>query len=162
MAPDRDAGVAHVGEVGQSGPARLVKLPEDDLLLVAMDGSPRSDPTLQGAADAGAEFGVASDHLLEDGDRSKAGRGLQHRHDLRLEDGSQRVRATPLPNPLPPRGQAGMLLEAIGAGRAERRLRGRNLRRVGLTELHVEPHLVIGHVAAGQAVIPLWREEPCA
>ena len=49
-------------------------LPEDDLLLFAMDGAPDADAPLQGAANAAAQFGMAPDHLLEDGDRPKARR----------------------------------------------------------------------------------------
>ena len=92
---DRDADVAHVGEVRQSGPAGLVDLPEDDLLLFPMDGAPCADSPLQGPPDPSPEFGIASEHLFEDGDGSKAGSGLQHRHDLRLEDIGQRVRPPP-------------------------------------------------------------------
>ena len=70
-------------------------LPKDDFLLFPMDGAPCADPPLQGPPDP-AEFGMASEHLLENGDGSKAGSSLQHRHDLRLEEIGQRVgRAVP-------------------------------------------------------------------
>ena len=114
---DRDADVAHVGEVRQADPAGFVDLAKDDLLLFPMDGAPGADPPLQGAPDPGPEFGMASEHLLEDGDGSKAGSGLQHRHDLRLEDIGQRVRPPPSAHLLLLRGQSGILLEAIGGGR---------------------------------------------
>jgi hypothetical protein len=93
----RDADVAHVGEVRQSGPAGLVDLPKDDFLLFPIDGAPGADPPLQGPPDPRPEFGMASEHLLENGDGSKAGSGLQHRHDLRLEEIAQRVRPPPSP-----------------------------------------------------------------
>src|SRR5215204_7629358 len=48
----------------------------------------------------------------------------------------------------------------MAGGRAERRLRGRHGHGVGLTVLHEEPHLVIGHVAARQAGGPLERDDP--
>ena len=45
------------------------------------------------------------------------------------------------------------LLDVIGRGRADRRLRRRDGRRMGLPELHEKPHLVIGYMAAGHKVI---------
>ena len=51
-----------------------------------------------------------------------------------------------------------ILFDAIRRGCAERRLRRRNRRRVCLSELHVEPHLVIGDMAAGQWADPFNEE----
>src|SRR4051812_43360637 len=68
-AGDRDAEIGHVGEVRQPDPAGLMGLPEDDLLLLAMDGAPRSDATLNRAPDARAELRMTPDDLLEDRDR---------------------------------------------------------------------------------------------
>ena len=137
-------------------------LAEDDLLLRAMDGAPRADAPLQRPANAAAQFGMAPEHLLEDGDRPKAGGGLQHRHDLGVEDIGQRIGPAPSARRLLLRGQPRILLDAIGRGGADRRLRRRDGRRIGLTELHVEPHLVIGYMAAGHKVIPPRSEKPPA
>ena len=71
-AGDADAEIGHVGEVRQSHPAGLVDLPEDDLLLWAMDGAPGANPALHRAPDARSEIGMAPLHLLEDADRPKA------------------------------------------------------------------------------------------
>jgi hypothetical protein len=66
---DGDAKRARVGEVGQSDPAGLVRLPEDDLPLFPMDRPPGPDPALQSATHAGSEIAVAPKDLLEDCDR---------------------------------------------------------------------------------------------
>ena len=55
------------------------------------------------------------------------------------------------------RGWPVILLEAIGCGCADRRLRGRDRRAVCLAECHVEPHLLIGDVTAGQWADPFTR-----
>lgn len=68
-----------------------MRLPKDDVLLLAMHRPPGADPALQGAADAAAEIGVAPDDLLQDCDRAKAGGGHEHRHDLGLEHRGKRV-----------------------------------------------------------------------
>ncbi len=51
-----------------------------------------------------------------------------------------------------------ILLEAISRGRADRRLRRRNRRRIRLSERHVEPHLMIGDMATGQWLDPFDEE----
>ena len=91
LAGDGDAGPAHVGEVRQAEAAGLVALPEDHLLLLAMDRPPCPDAPLQRAPDAAAERGMAPQHLLEDGDGTNAGRRLQERHDLAIENVGERI-----------------------------------------------------------------------
>ena len=49
-------------------------------------------------------------------------------------------------------------LEAVGGRRADRRLSRGNRRAVCLSERHVEPHLVIGDMAAGQWADPFTRD----
>jgi hypothetical protein len=150
-AGDGDPKLAHIGEVGQADLVHFVGLAEDDLLLLAVDRPPGADPALQGTTDAGAEFRMASEHLLEDRHGPHAGGGLQHRHDLCLKHGGQGVRPAAVAGSLLPRWKAGILLDPIGGRRAERRLGSSRRRGIGLTVLHVEPHLVIGDVSAWQA-----------
>jgi hypothetical protein len=51
-------------------------LAEDDVLLDAVEGPPNANAPLQGAADAGAERGMAAADLLENGHRPQARRAL--------------------------------------------------------------------------------------
>jgi hypothetical protein len=88
---DRDSGAGHVGEIRQSHASGDVDLPEDDLLLFAMDGAPGADTPLNRAANASAKFGMTPDNLIEDGDRSNAGSRFQHRHDLGVENIGERI-----------------------------------------------------------------------
>jgi hypothetical protein len=153
-----DTQLTHVGEVGKAGLAGFVGLAEDDLLLLAMNGPPGADPALQGAADSSPDFRVATQHLLEDRDRPHVGRRLQHRHHFRLKYAGQGIRPATAADSLLLRWKAGILLDAIGGRRAERRLGGGHGRGIGLTVLHIEPHLVIGNVSAGQASDSSWRK----
>ena len=153
-AGDRDAEIGHVGEVGQPGAAGLVRLAEDDVLLLAVHGAPGADPALQGAADAGAEIGMATDDLLEDRDRAQAGRGHEHRHDLGLEHRGERVGPPAAARAWRIEGRRGSPGDPMSGRPAHRRLGGGGRHGVGLTELHEEPHLVIGHMAAGHGSPP--------
>jgi len=67
LAGDGDAKIAHVGEVGQSHPARRMLLTEDHLLIRAVQPPPRSDAPLQRPPDPGAEFRMPADQFLENG-----------------------------------------------------------------------------------------------
>src|ERR1700750_180547 len=62
---DADAVIAHVGEIGKPHPARRVLLPEDDVLLGPVHRPPGPDARLQGAADTGADLGMAAPDLVE-------------------------------------------------------------------------------------------------
>jgi hypothetical protein len=86
---------------------------------------------------------MAADHLLENGDRAQAGGCLQHRHNFSVENISERIGPS-APSRSLLRRQLRILLDAIGRSNTDGRLRRRDGRGVGLTELHVEPHLVIG------------------
>ena len=102
---DGDAELAHIGEVGQSDPAGLMCLAEDNLLLVPVDRAPGLNPPLQSATNPGSEIGMAPEHLLEDRDGSQAGRHLQHRYDLSGKNVGKGVRTTASAHPLLLRGQ---------------------------------------------------------
>lgn len=155
---DGDAGGLHVGEVRQADPPRLMGLAEDDLLLRAVQRPPGPDAALQGAPDAGIELGVTPDHLLEQGNGTKAGGCLKQGHDLGLEDLGQGIWSPPPPRSLLQGRQAWILLDAVGGCGTEAGLGGRGTARGCLAELHVEPHLAIGHMAAGHGRTLLGEE----
>jgi hypothetical protein len=77
-AGDRNAGIAHVGEIRKAHPAGLVHLPENDLTLRTMNGAPPWDAPLQRAANAVALLGMPPDHLLKNGDGAQTRGSLQH------------------------------------------------------------------------------------
>jgi hypothetical protein len=131
-----------------------MNLTEDHLLVRTMQRSPGTDAPLQGAPDTRGQSWVAPLHLFEDSNRPQLRCGLQHGHDLGLEEIGQRVRAAAATDLLVIGRQHVIVLEAIRGGRADRCLRGRHGWRFCQSELHVEPHLVIGDMAAGQRADP--------
>src|SRR5579862_847873 len=64
-AGDADAAIAHLGKIGQAEPARRMLLPKNDLLLGTVKRPPSADAPLQGAANAGANLGMAAADLVE-------------------------------------------------------------------------------------------------
>ncbi len=69
---DADAVIAHVGEIGKPQPTRRVLLPEDDVLLGPVQRPPGTDAPLQRAANTGADLGMATPDLVENGHRPQA------------------------------------------------------------------------------------------
>lgn len=61
--------VAHFSNVRQPHPARLMKLPEDHILLSAVKRPPATDPPLKRTANARIKIGVAPLHLFKDRNR---------------------------------------------------------------------------------------------
>src|SRR5260370_32688172 len=57
---DADAATAHVGEIGQTQPTRRVLLPENDLLLGAVEPPPGTAAPPPPAPDAGAPLRMAA------------------------------------------------------------------------------------------------------
>ena len=155
-----DAEPARVGEVRQPEPPRLVALAEDDLPLGAMQRPPGADAPLERAAHTRPEIGVATHELLEDRHRPQPRHGLEHRHDLVVEHALERVGAPPAARDALGRGRARILRDPVARGRAEPRLRGGHGDRVGRTMRHEEPHLVIGHVAAGHGALLTMEKAP--
>lgn len=152
-AGDADAVLARVGKIGQAKPARWMLLPEDDVLLGAVERPPGADATFQRTANAGTDLGMTPPELIEDGDRTQAGDALEQRDYLTVPDRGQRVRPPPVPRRLPLRRQSWVLLDAIGAGGAEPGFGRGDNRRLGLAQTHVQPHLLVGDVAAGQGQV---------
>ena len=161
-AGDADAVIAHVGKIGQPEPARRMLLPEDDVLLGAVQRPPGADAPLQRAPDAGADLGMAPPDLVENGDRPQARGALQQRHHLAIPNSDKRVLPPTIARRFLLRRKSAVLLDAIGTGGAEPGLRRGDDRRLGLTETHVQPHLAIGDVATGQGAVPHRREEPAS
>jgi hypothetical protein len=126
-----------------------VGLAEDHLPLGPVQRAPLADAALERPPDPRAEFRVPAEQLLEDGDRPEARVRLQHRHDLSVEHGRQRIGPPPLARRALLRGQARVMRDTIAGGGAEPGAGGGDGDRVGCSVLHEEPHLVIGHVAAG-------------
>ncbi len=60
------------------------------------------------------------------------------------------------------RRQPWILFDTIGGGGAEPGFGRRNGRRLDLAQTHIQPHLPIGDVAAGQAAVPNRGEEPAS
>jgi len=129
-------------------------LAEDHLLLGTVQRAPRPNAPFHCPPHAAGKLGVPTLHLFEDRHAAKTGCRLQHRHDVAVEDVGQRIRTAPAPDLLPGRRRPVVMFEAICGGGTDRCLRRRNRRRLCLTELHVEPHLVIGDMAAGQWTDP--------
>jgi hypothetical protein len=148
-AGDRHAGAGHVGEVGQTHPARLVGLAEDHLPLRAVQRAPLADAPLQRPPDPEAQLGMPPHQLLEDGDGSQTGTRLQHWDDLGIEDGGQGIGPPPLAKRALIRRRPRVLRDAVAGGGAESGAGGGDGDRGVRAMLHEEPHLVIGHVAAG-------------
>src|ERR1700737_2330511 len=158
---DADAVIAHVGEIGKPQPTRRMLLPEDDVLLGAVQRPPGADAPLQRAADTGADLGMAAPDLVENGDRPQPRNALEQRHHLAVPNRGQRILPPPARRSLLRR-ELEVLLKAIGSGSAEPGLCRGNRRRVVLAKTHVQPHLAVGDVAAGQAAVPHRREEPAS
>ena len=83
-----------------------------------------------------------------------AGRRLQDRHDLGVPNVGQRIGPPPAARRLLLRRQARIILDPVAGRRAEAGLGGGNGGVVGLSVTHVQPHLVVGDVEAGQVLIP--------
>ena len=155
---ERDAQLARVGEVGQCHAAGLVLLAEDHVLLGTMQRAPRIDATLQRAADVRVQPGMPTAQLVEHADHPDAGSYLQDRDDLGVPVGLQRIGSAPLAWRLPLRRQSRIVLDPISGRGGEPRLGRSGLGRECLSGTHVQPHLVVVDVEAGQVVILLVAE----
>jgi hypothetical protein len=159
---DADAVIAHVGEIGKPHPARRVLLPEDDVLLGPVQCPPGTDAPLQGAANTDADLGMATPDLVENGHRPQAWGALQQRHYLAVPNLRQRIAPSAAARRSLLRRQPRILFDTIGGGGAEPGFGRGNGRRLGLAETHIQPHLAVGDVAAGQAAVPHRGDEPAS
>jgi hypothetical protein len=152
LAGDGHAEAGGVGEVGQALPAGRMLLAEDHLPGRAVQGAPGAHPALQGAPQSvPIALGVASLHLLQQGDGPQAWVGLQEREDVALPDPGQGVgdRAAG-PGPGLGSGRRSLAaLDAAGGALAEAGLGGGEALGVVASELHVELHLLACDVSSG-------------
>src|SRR5262249_40402702 len=153
-AGNRDAQRARVSEVRQAKTAGLMLLPEDDILFWAGQCPPTSHAPFPRAPDAGADLGVTPPYLFENRNGADAGGRLQERDDLAIPNIGKRVGASPATRRLPLRWQARIILDPVASRGAEASFGGSNGSIVDLSVTHVQPHLVVRDVEAGQGLIP--------
>jgi len=102
---------------------------------------------------------MASTDLVEHRHRPDARSGFQHRHDLGAPDLDEWIRSPAAAWSLPLRRRPRVGFDAVGGGGGKPGLRGGDGGRVGVARTHVQPHLTIVDVQAGQALILHWLEE---
>ena len=116
--------------------------------------SPRAHPPLQRAPNAGANLGMAPTDFFEHRNRPDTGARLQDRaisSSQTSANGSSRRRHNPLSSAMA--GADHPQIPVAGC-RAEAGLGGSNGGIVDLSVTHVQPHLVVGDVEAGQCLFP--------
>jgi hypothetical protein len=128
-------------------------MPEDDVLFWAGQRSPTPYAPLQRAPDAGADLGVAPPNLFEDRNSPQTRGRLQDRDDLAVPNFSKRIGPAPATPRFPSGWQARIILDPVAGRRAEAGFGGSNGSVVGLSVNHVQPHLVVGDVEAGQGPV---------
>src|ERR1700693_5169532 len=156
---DGDAEYARVGEVGEAKPAGLVLLTEDHILLGADQRSPRAHAPFQRAPNAGADLRMAPPDLVKHRNGPYAGSRLQDRHNLAVPNLGQWVRTPAASRRFLLRRQPRIILDAVAGCPAEAGLGGSNGGIFAMSVNHVQPHLVVGDVKAGQYLIPQFRDE---
>src|SRR5205807_80789 len=108
------------------------------------------------------QWGMAAPDLVENGDRPQARNAFEQRYHLAVPNRGQWIPPSAATRRSLLRREPEILLHAIGAGGAEPGLGRGDARRLGLADSHVQPHLAVGDVAPGQAVVPHRREEPAS
>jgi hypothetical protein len=96
---------------------------------------------------------MATAHLLEDAEGPDARRRRQHRNNLAVPYTSQWIGAAATTWRFLLRWQPGIGINPIGGRSAEPGLRRSGGRGVGVARTHIQPHLTIVDVEAGQALI---------
>src|SRR5215471_8329678 len=134
-------------------------LPKDDVLLRPVERPPGTDAPLQGAANTDIDLGMAAPDLVENGHGPQAWGALQQGHYLTVPNHGQRIATSAAARRFLLRRQPWILFDTIGGGGAEPGFGRRNGRRISVAETHIQPHLAVGDVAAGQAEpARQWRE----
>lgn len=138
-------------------------LAEDHVLLGSVQRPTRIDAPLQRAADVAIEPGMAPAQLVKHtDDDADAGRAFEDRHDLGVPVGLQRIGSPTAAWRLLLRRQSGVFLNPAGSRNGEPRLGRGGLGGKCWSVTHVQPHLVVGDVEAGQVLIPRSRDESTA
>src|ERR1700685_1529307 len=154
---DRHAEYARVGEVRQAETPGLVLLAEDNIQLGPDQRSPRAHAPLQRAPNAGGDLGMAPPDLFEHRYGPDAGSRLQDRHNLAVPNLGQWIRPPPATWRLLLRGQPRIILDAVAGCPAEAGLGSSNGGVFAMSVNHIQPHLVVGDMKAGQYLIPQIR-----
>ena len=102
---------------------------------------------------------MAPPDLFEHRNSPNAGSRLQDRHNLAVPNIGQWVRPPPATRRFLLRGQPRIILNPVAGCPAEAGLGGSNGGILGVSVSHVQPHLVVGDVKAGQCLIPQFRDE---
>jgi hypothetical protein len=124
-----------------------VRLAEDHLPLLAVNGPPGPDAPLERAANTFGQFRMTPQHLIVNGNRTDAGGSREERNNLGLKDMLKRIGATPVARRLVLGWKPRFLLDAVSRRPTDRRLGGGDLNGVLLSVLHKEPRLMIGYMA---------------
>jgi hypothetical protein len=136
-----------------------VLLAENHILLGPDQRSPRANAPLQRAPDAGGDLGMAPPDLFEHRNSPNAGSRLQDRHNLAVPNLGQWVRPPSATGRFLLRGQPRIILDAVAGCPAEAGFGGGKGGIFAMSVNHVQPHLVVGDVKAGQYLIPQFRDE---
>src|SRR5262245_50734447 len=137
----------HLDEQGREEAAMSRRLADVAVMLIAIVGLPAR---------------MAAPNLVKNGDWPQPRNALEQRYHLAVPNRRQRIAPSAAARRFLLRRQPRILFDAISSGNAEPGLGRGNTRHLGLAETHVQPHLAIGDVAAGQAAVPHRREEPAS
>ena len=130
--------------------------------LGSIERRPGPDAPFHGPANTGAQLRMAPPDLVKNRHWPQARRALQQGHHLAVPNRCQRIAPPAAARRFLLRRQSPILFDAIGSRGAEPGFGRGNGRRLGLAETHIQPHLTVGDVAAGQAAVPHQREEPAS
>ena len=150
LAPDSDAELARVGEVGQRQAPGFRALAEDHVPRRAVERAPVADPPLERMPDAvvGERLRVDHPQMTEQRDRLHGGIALEDRQQQRLPHLGERIGDGPAALDPALRWRAGVGLEAPGGAFAEAGAGGGEALAVTGAVLHVRSHLLVGDGSA--------------
>jgi hypothetical protein len=102
---------------------------------------------------------MAAPDLVKHRDRPNTGSRFQDRHDLAVPNLGQWVRTPSASRRFLLRRQPRISLDAVAGGPAEAGLGGSNGGIFAMSVSHIQPHLVVSDVKAGQSLIPQFQDE---